>query len=202
LANKYAAFYLHELGRSVGKSDVDSITPGTKDNPLDKLALLATSLAQTGWGKLEFLSDSIFQYHRKLRSFTVLAKCRVQFSFESSCWINENRHLKITPTSKIRSPVCFLLCGYCSGWASSVFNTKLVVVELSCRCNTGAAHCEFALLAPERMDDYLKKYYTEGGRHLEEMHANILIQILKMKQEGITLPSILPTARPSLVRSE
>jgi len=170
-ALKFSSKFLHDFGRSIGKSDVTHLTSGMDLTPSEKIFLLPNALANTGWGKMDIMLNS------KLAKDDFVMTYNLHSSCEAESWLSNG---STTPNF----PVCVVSIGYCTGWSSSSLGIPLVGLEVSCKSTKHSQQnfCTFMVSTPEHIEQHVIHYLTERNRMNELEVLQNLLNTIKVNQ--------------------
>jgi class 3 adenylate cyclase len=140
---------LFDLSLMIGKSDCKafvSLIPSALQEPDLSKAAGAVYFAFMGWARVEPLEELNFQED-------VLITFDHANSFEADSYIQSG----MTPTP---IPICFMNCGYASGWIAEAWETNVVTVEVLCRAR-GDKVCRFIAAHPNRILSRVHEYHKQ-----------------------------------------
>ncbi|KAL6043570.1 PPM-type phosphatase domain-containing protein [Balamuthia mandrillaris] len=164
MAMEYAANFLYDLGRYIGKLDRQRAKEDSKSarqgsgngggsggngggsggaGVRDRVFQFQSLMAEKGWGSgvVEEISAD-WPKQRSLHLVFSVADC-----FEAECWKGK----------EVRGPMCVMTAGYAAGWCSACTSTALICVEVSCKA-MGHSSCRFVVSHPKRIEKLVRSY--------------------------------------------
>jgi len=132
----FSSKFLFDLGKSIGKSNQDWFVDRISlVSPIQKAQALCINLKYFGWSNMKFTDGlSIKEIMKKKENFVVQCECTT--SFEAESWIKKKEQCLY--------PMCYIHCGFITGWFERCFEMNVVCVEKECKA-AGDKKCVFVI---------------------------------------------------------
>jgi predicted hydrocarbon binding protein len=153
-ADEYAANFLYDFGRSIGRVDYSRIN--TRDHIGARLTAFQFMMEDTGWGKIAITEMQYNAAQPDVFSLSFTAS----HSFEAVCWRKKER----------KSPMCIITCGYVAGFCGRCLGSDLVCAEIACAA-MGDKNCKFIVSRAHSIEKFAKIYLAQNFSDSHEQSA-------------------------------